>query len=238
MRNAHAGAGLLAGIVLLVGCGEDGSTCEVGQSIACACTDGRMGAQVCGSDGRFGECECTGATPTDAGAGSSDAGREIVLDAAPPAPKRVFVTEQQYRPTAAPEVCQNAAEAAELGGTWVPWLSYGYSTGDDDAIDAVASEGPWNLPDGETAFRNKGQLGTVPSVPINVTEWGDVLTEGFVWTGTFTGGTTAGHHCQAWTENDGTLFSGLVGTVQSVDEWTESHTRSCDERHHVYCLEQ
>ena len=58
---------LLAG-VLLGGCGDDdgGETslfaprCVPGQSVACACTDGRSGAQLCATDGRaYGPCQCT-----------------------------------------------------------------------------------------------------------------------------------------------------------------------------------
>ncbi|MFO0649019.1 MAG: glycoside hydrolase family 6 protein [Polyangiales bacterium] len=48
--------------------------CLPGASLACACTDGRTGAQVCGDDGRLSPCVCTGgdasmtlpdATPSD-----------------------------------------------------------------------------------------------------------------------------------------------------------------------------
>lgn len=39
--------------------------CVPGMSVACACTDGRTGAQVCVSDNSFGPCVCTG--PRDAG---------------------------------------------------------------------------------------------------------------------------------------------------------------------------
>src|SRR5262249_55840071 len=34
-------------------------TCVPGMSIGCACTNGRMGAQICGPDGRYGQCVCT-----------------------------------------------------------------------------------------------------------------------------------------------------------------------------------
>ncbi len=43
--------------------------CLPGASLACACTDGRTGAQVCGDDGRLSPCVCTGGDastpPTD-----------------------------------------------------------------------------------------------------------------------------------------------------------------------------
>ena len=36
--------------------------CIPGQSVGCACTDGRSGAQVCSGEGTFGPCVCTGAS--------------------------------------------------------------------------------------------------------------------------------------------------------------------------------
>ncbi|MEM9073076.1 MAG: Ig-like domain-containing protein [Myxococcota bacterium] len=43
------------------GCDETTSDeCIEGASIACACTDGRTGAQICLADGTLGVCECTG----------------------------------------------------------------------------------------------------------------------------------------------------------------------------------
>src|SRR5262249_20263400 len=39
--------------------GEDASArCTAGASLACACTDGRTGAQVCMADGTLGPCAC------------------------------------------------------------------------------------------------------------------------------------------------------------------------------------
>lgn len=48
--------------------------CLPGASLACACTDGRTGAQVCGDDGRLSPCVCTGgdASTTLPDATSSD----------------------------------------------------------------------------------------------------------------------------------------------------------------------
>ena len=68
----HAVAPLLVG--LLLAC--EGPACVEGSSQACACTDGRSGAQTCTAEGVFGPCEC--ADSEDAGvevdAGSRDSG--------------------------------------------------------------------------------------------------------------------------------------------------------------------
>ena len=42
-----------------------GNDCTPGMSVACGCTDGAMGAQICNADGDgFGECECDGSSIT------------------------------------------------------------------------------------------------------------------------------------------------------------------------------
>jgi hypothetical protein len=51
-------------------------TCVPGASAACACTDGRAGAQLCGKDGTFEACVCVtvdGGTQPTVDAGTSDA---------------------------------------------------------------------------------------------------------------------------------------------------------------------
>ncbi len=65
--------------VVTMGCASD--TCTTGMTIACACTDGRTGAQACKSDGTYDECVCTSggvdAGPVDSGSldsGSLDSG--------------------------------------------------------------------------------------------------------------------------------------------------------------------
>lgn len=57
---------------------EEGD-CVPGRSLQCACTDGRLGAQICGEDGTFGPCECTGNViipGEDCGNGEIDGGEE------------------------------------------------------------------------------------------------------------------------------------------------------------------
>ena len=42
----------------LIGCHNDKASCTKGASIACACVDGKMGAQTCQGDGTYNACEC------------------------------------------------------------------------------------------------------------------------------------------------------------------------------------
>ncbi len=75
MRCGRLGAGVAVLFLGLGGCSSDESAaagkCTPGQSIACACTDGRSGAQQCQSDGTFAPCECNGSGGT---AGQSTGG--------------------------------------------------------------------------------------------------------------------------------------------------------------------
>jgi hypothetical protein len=55
---------MFVAIAIMFGCGHSSprataDRCVAGRSVACACTDGRDGAQVCRADGTFGPCECT-----------------------------------------------------------------------------------------------------------------------------------------------------------------------------------
>lgn len=51
--------------MVMSGCPTPEGGCTPGASVACTCTDGRTGAQVCQSDRTLGTCSCTGGT--DAG---------------------------------------------------------------------------------------------------------------------------------------------------------------------------
>lgn len=80
-------------VLALVGCGGD-PACIAGESRACACTDGRTGAQVCRADETLGPCECAapasdaGSETLDAGASEPDSGTSldaaVAIDAARP----------------------------------------------------------------------------------------------------------------------------------------------------------
>lgn len=47
--------------VASVACSKGSERCVSGASVACACVDGRKGAQTCQDDGRFGPCRCEAA---------------------------------------------------------------------------------------------------------------------------------------------------------------------------------
>jgi hypothetical protein len=167
----------------------------------------------------------------------------------PPAPatKRVFVTRGTYTGAlasyvearsgleAADLICQLRAKAADLGGTWVAWLSSSTS----DAIERVTDLGPWTMLDGQVAFEDRSQLFGEPLVPLDVDERGEVLEEYalpsvYVWTGTRAGGLRHADTCGDWTVTSG---QGHFGRRSWSFAWTDDGSTSCDRQYRLVCLE-
>lgn len=225
---------LFVPLALAAACAPHGSTCVVGQSSACTCTDGKSGAQVCQGDGTFGVCTCTGTDSpgSDDGGTSNNPNPDMRSSSGP---KRVFVTKLTYSGAAvSDQICQNAADAVVLGGTWRAWLSFHFGS---SAIDHITGTGPWKLITGEVAFQNHAQLGTTPSVPIQVTEMGTKLGPSeLVFTGTTTGGVSSSSDCGDWSGTSG--YSATVGQCSSSDSgWTAYTTQQCSISAHLYCFE-
>jgi hypothetical protein len=85
MRTACSRSILLV-LLVAAGCGSSGaSTCVQGASVACACTNGQTGAQLCNADGVLGRCSCEAAGD---GGGTGDGGLPGASDGplAPPRP--------------------------------------------------------------------------------------------------------------------------------------------------------
>jgi hypothetical protein len=227
--------GLMALMLAATGCGGP-SKCVPGATEACACTNGNSGAQICESTGTWAVCECDGTGPGDGDSGNGNNSHDMGSSSGV---KRVFVTKLTYSTATARTVCQNVAEAAGLGGTWVAWLSMVRDVViEGDAIDRVTARGPWKLITGETAFANHGQLATTPSLPIDVTEDGTRLpADALVWTGTVQGGTSSSSYCQLW-ESTSAQNNGLTGSVSSTSGWTDGGGLvPCNNQEHVYCFE-
>lgn len=159
------------------------------------------------------------------------------------APKRVFVTKTAYVASAVLTACQTSADAAVLGGTFVPWLS----TAAMDAKDRIAGNGPWRFVKGTTnVFANAAQLGTTPSIVFRYDEYGDLLpftgvnAELEVWTGTTNGGGGTLHNCNSWLSATA-VYEGTLGWAGTTADWTDSGKKaSCasPRKAHVYCFEQ
>src|SRR6184192_332201 len=115
---------LLSVLWLLAGC-ESHTGCTPGATAACACIDGAMGAQSCRPDGTFDVCVCTDPIQNSSPVDMSQPSRQSPPDQAVSSggARRIFVTSTAYVGSAVTTACSNAAAAANLGGTWTPWLS-------------------------------------------------------------------------------------------------------------------
>lgn len=136
----------------------------------------------------------------------------------------------------ADRLCQLAAAAANLGGTWKAWLS----DATVDAIDRISGAGPWHLVGtGEVVFNNRLNLTTSPAVAIDHTEHGTLLYGQGVWTGTESGGRKTGStpSCSNWTSSS-VSGGGLSGWATSISTWTSWGISECYEGHRLYCFEQ
>lgn len=160
----------------------------------------------------------------------------------PAGAKRVFVTRTTYKGNlggraGADALCQNAASAAALTGTWQAWLS----DFAEPAVDQITGTGPWYDLQGARVFANHAALTTAPSVSIEVQEDGQRLVIGErVWTGAGAGGTAAGaggsSYCYGWTSTGaGTAIVGNTGAT--TGDWTEAETLTCSAQARLYCFE-
>jgi hypothetical protein len=150
--------------------------------------------------------------------------------------QRMFVTRSTFEGqlgglSGADQICQNAAAAASLGGDWTAWLS----DGNQDAINRIIGEGPWQTVTGEEIFRNRAALSGSPLVGILEQEDGaNASMFSSVWTGTKTGGTADTPNCSEWTSTEG---EGRAGKTGSVGGWTQSVNNACISMRHLYCFE-
>ena len=162
-------------------------------------------------------------------------------------PKRVFVTADTYGSNlgglaGADAKCQVAADAADLDGTFMAWLSDGLNSPGTRFI--TLSIGPYITVDGATVAGGYGDLtdGSL-NVLINKTETGaPVGGRSNAWTNTtFAGSSTsqrASETCDFWFWQ-GASISGHVGQWPLMDRnWTQSGLTSCSIDGHLYCFEQ
>jgi hypothetical protein len=140
-------------------------------------------------------------------------------------------------------MCQSLADARNLGGTWMAWLSDAQTA---PGIRFAKAGVPYRLLDGTVVANDWGALtsgllahsidmdeaGTTVSAAISVTE---------VWTGTTYLGNYAGADCRGWTSDMGHgLLYAEVGVFNVTDKaWTEAYLQFCDRGSlRLYCFEQ
>jgi hypothetical protein len=137
------------------------------------------------------------------------------------------------------KLCQNAADAATLGGTFKAWLS----TSTTNAIDRIANVGPWYLVDRCTqVFANKASItANGPQVAIRSTADGSLAPPYDIWTGTLPSGVKDSWTCNDWTSGAPFSYLGSTGVGSNflfAGSWTTVSTAKCDSNRLLICFEQ
>lgn len=163
--------------------------------------------------------------------------------------KTVFISSEIYSgnlggTAGADEKCKQLAAAAGLPGSYKAWISsidsepfddFQRSTGDYVRVDGTLVASGWNdLTDGHLL------------APINITETGGTLPDyGYVWAATSADGhlptDAALMTCNSWRTAANYPFYGRIGFSADFGSpmWTNSSSAlTCNERCHIYCIEQ
>jgi len=167
------------------------------------------------------------------------------------APRRIFITSATFKGDFKPAIgealgvglgdahCQELADAAGLGGTFLAWLSDGRmspATRFDTAF-----MGSYQLVDG-TAVVVAGWADLVDGTlahAIDLDEQGNVAAGDNVWTNTAADGTAAGASvCVNWTSAK-VIDKGTIGVSDATDmAWTSVTEAPCSGNARLYCVEQ
>jgi hypothetical protein len=179
---------------------------------------------------------CTG--PVDCGATSACVAGQCV------AAQRVFVSAAASSNadlgglSAGDALCQSYADAAQLGGIWMAWLSSG-------AQHARNRLNPSSLPyrrlDGALVASDwNGLTSGALMNPIDVDENLAPLPGSEVWTGTTATGLKTTATCSDWTNGTAVGTLGTVGNTSATDAtWSSVYLQFCDRNNvHLYCIEQ
>lgn len=204
------------------------------RTVVCLLSLGALVSLACGDDGGP-VCDCT-----------------VAGCYAAACTKTVFVTSETTPATfggvaQADKICQDAAAAAGLQGTFYAWLSdattspfmrFGESTVPYRLVDGVQIADDW---------QSLVDLG--PAAPIDVDARGqkvaDPAMSEVVWTNTGRDGraedySTASNYCQNWT-NNGPEDQAVVGWLTKrgqPDDWTFAVVQPCTGAARLYCFQQ
>jgi hypothetical protein len=171
----------------------------------------------------------------------------IDVDAPPPTPNIAFVTSMPVAPgqlgsiANADALCQMLADDAQLGGTYVAWLS----TSTTNAADRLVGSQGWQRVDGRPVANTVDDLTHSRMLyPIRITEKNDDLIEGgdaalAVATGTKADGTgLAALECADYTDAGGIVVTGQADAGGT--HWTAAQTTptspNCSMAMRLYCF--
>ncbi len=134
---------------------------------------------------------------------------------------------------AANERCNRLANAADLPGRYVAYLSDSHT----DAVDRLESANGWIRTDGQPwASDREALLDGGFHRALNLTESGEP-TAALVFTGTSSDGRRTMDNCSDWTDasEHGSSTVGLSSSLD-LDSWAGMQSMRCSKPMHLYCL--
>lgn len=140
-------------------------------------------------------------------------------------------------------ICQAAATAAGLSGTYKAWLSDGLGASPGKTF--TRSSQPYVLVTGALVASNWAALvavngSTLLTHSINVDQFGNAIV-GNAWTGTNEAGAAwvdPNYSCFGWTNNGSGAYGEVGAVADSSTTWTKYTQYQCSMPNHLYCFEQ
>lgn len=218
---------------------DDGEECDPGAEDSINC-DANCSIPSCGdtyTNEAAGE-ECDDGNFDDGDGCASDCTRESRV---------VFVSSVAHQGDlggldGADATCQALAEAADLAGVYMAWLSYAEGTASERLQLPADFAATFTLIDGENVVATglEDLLDGTLDHPINRDEFGAEVNAS-VWTGTDESGESQdpefGVFCEAWTSTN-SRATALVGvSSKSTAAWTNHSLSKCSDAAHLYCVQ-
>ncbi|MBK9030190.1 MAG: InlB B-repeat-containing protein [Myxococcales bacterium] len=131
-------------------------------------------------------------------------------------------------------ICQAAATAVNLAGTYRAWLS----TSTVNASSRLAPASGWVRVDGKPFVNTVADLtsGRI-FYPLVINERGGNIVGSTVWTGTSSSGVLSGTACTNWTDGTTAGLSASIGFNEyGTSGWTQNGGGACTGSQHLYCF--
>ena len=157
---------------------------------------------------------------------------------------RAFVTNSTYNGnlggvSGADSKCQTAAAGnASLNGTWKAWVSV---SGNNASARLSHSSVEYRLVDNQTKIADDWSDLTDGALdaPINMSELGQFVIAGSVWTGTDITGTATLSNCLNWSSTMASINGNGGLTSSALSAWTTNLLNpACSSQLRIYCFEQ